>query len=79
MYSSGIILFEMFHPFLTQMERYKVIDDVRKGSLPPEIQDKWPDQVSWGAWLKGMGGFPQNVLGEGLPARVSQNHDTQTV
>ncbi|XP_038070148.1 eukaryotic translation initiation factor 2-alpha kinase 1-like [Patiria miniata] len=44
MYSSGIILFEMFHPFATLMERAKVIGQVRDGSIPKEIHKKWPDQ-----------------------------------
>ncbi|XP_022100914.1 eukaryotic translation initiation factor 2-alpha kinase 1-like [Acanthaster planci] len=44
MFSSGIILFEMFHPFSTQMERAKVIEQVRLGSIPREIHKRWPDQ-----------------------------------
>ncbi|XP_038069865.1 eukaryotic translation initiation factor 2-alpha kinase 1-like [Patiria miniata] len=44
MYSSGIILFEMFHPYKTQMERAGVIGQVRARKIPSEIEKRWPDQ-----------------------------------
>ncbi|XP_071785231.1 eukaryotic translation initiation factor 2-alpha kinase 1-like [Asterias amurensis] len=44
MYSSGIILCELFHPFGTKSERAKVIMDVRKGDVPQEIHTRWPNQ-----------------------------------
>lgn len=41
-FSLGIILFEMFQPFNTEMERIKTLTNVRQGNIPPEFSDKWP-------------------------------------
>ena len=42
MYSLGIVLFEMFHPFHTGMERVKCLDLLRKGDIPECIRQRWP-------------------------------------
>lgn len=42
MYSIGLILFEMFQPFYTSMERTKTLIDLRQGILPSEFTDHWP-------------------------------------
>ncbi|XP_077982833.1 eukaryotic translation initiation factor 2-alpha kinase 1-like isoform X1 [Glandiceps talaboti] len=44
MFSLGIILFEMFHPFGTEMERAKWMSTVRDGIIPEIIKEKWPLQ-----------------------------------
>lgn len=41
----GIILFELFCPFGTEMERVKNIKDLRQGNLPQEFCEKWPEEV----------------------------------
>ncbi|KAK3729626.1 hypothetical protein QZH41_017669, partial [Actinostola sp. cb2023] len=45
-YSLGIILFELFYPFNTEMERVTCIKNLRQGTLPEDITRKWPRQVS---------------------------------
>ncbi|GMF23346.1 unnamed protein product [Phytophthora lilii] len=44
-YSLGILLCELFCSFTTQMERYVVLNNARKGQLPPWFLDKHP-QIS---------------------------------
>eukprot|EP00794_Sanderia_malayensis_P019238 gene19238-21166_t len=43
-YSLGIILFELFSPFKTEMERLLSIRDLRQGTLPLSIKQKWPEE-----------------------------------
>lgn len=42
MYSLGVILFEMYCPFSTGMERSKAISGLRQGQLPPAFKAKFP-------------------------------------
>ncbi|XP_006821478.1 eukaryotic translation initiation factor 2-alpha kinase 1-like [Saccoglossus kowalevskii] len=42
MYSLGIILFELFHPFGTEMERFKHLTAIREGDIPPILKEQWP-------------------------------------
>ena len=44
-YSLGIILFELFCPFGTEMERVKNIKDLRQGRLPQDFYEQWPEEV----------------------------------
>jgi translation initiation factor 2-alpha kinase 1 len=44
-YSLGIVLFEFFQPFNTDMEKHKCIKDLRKGAVPHEFRQLWPEQV----------------------------------
>eukprot|EP00795_Rhopilema_esculentum_P001619 gene1619-16078_t len=41
-YSLGIILFELFMPFKTAMERHELFRGLRKGDLPCQIMERWP-------------------------------------
>lgn len=41
MYSLGIVLCELYHPFSTQMERGKTIDAVKAGSVPRDLKKRW--------------------------------------
>lgn len=45
MYSLGLILFELYHPFQTEMERIDSIQEVRKRSIPAAFEHKWTKQV----------------------------------
>ncbi|XP_060548861.1 eukaryotic translation initiation factor 2-alpha kinase 1 isoform X1 [Pantherophis guttatus] len=47
MYSLGVILFELFQPFGTEMERTKVLMGLRRGSLPLTFCGKWPIQARY--------------------------------
>jgi len=47
-YSLGIILFELFCPFGTEMERVKNIKDLRQGRLPQDFCEQWPEEVRCG-------------------------------
>ncbi|CAF0793196.1 unnamed protein product [Brachionus calyciflorus] len=45
MYSLGIILFELFCPFNTEMERMEFISDLKRDrKFPNEMENKWPSQ-----------------------------------
>ncbi|KAF4129972.1 Protein kinase domain [Phytophthora infestans] len=41
-YSLGVLLCELFCTFTTQMERYVVLSNVRRGQLPPSLVDDHP-------------------------------------
>ncbi|XP_039216289.1 eukaryotic translation initiation factor 2-alpha kinase 1 [Crotalus tigris] len=47
MYSLGVILFELFQPFGTEMERTEVLMGLRRGSLPLSFCGKWPIQAKY--------------------------------
>ncbi|KAG8145656.1 hypothetical protein E2320_012143 [Naja naja] len=47
MYSLGVILFELFQPFGTEMERTEVLMGLRRGSLPLTFCGKWPIQARY--------------------------------
>ncbi|XP_063170992.1 eukaryotic translation initiation factor 2-alpha kinase 1 [Candoia aspera] len=47
MYSLGVILFELFQPFGTEMERTEVLMGLRHGSLPFSFSGKWPIQAKY--------------------------------
>ncbi|XP_058013567.1 eukaryotic translation initiation factor 2-alpha kinase 1 isoform X1 [Ahaetulla prasina] len=47
MYSLGVILFELFQPFGTEMERTKVLMGLRRGNLPLTFCGKWPIQARY--------------------------------
>lgn len=45
-YSAGIIVFELYCPFSTEMERYNCIKDLRKNkTIPRTLLVRWSDQV----------------------------------
>ena len=44
-YSLGLIFFELFYPFATQMERIKTLLDVRNNKYPPRFARELPDEV----------------------------------
>ena len=44
-FSLGIILFELLHPFKTQMERFQVLGDLRKGIIPEDFVVSEPKEV----------------------------------
>lgn len=44
MYSLGIILFELYHPFRTKMERYIEIENVKKFVFSNEMTKNWTKQ-----------------------------------
>jgi len=41
-YSLGIILFELYYPFSTRMEKARVLTDLRNGVLPKQFLQKYP-------------------------------------
>ncbi|XP_025020498.1 eukaryotic translation initiation factor 2-alpha kinase 1 isoform X1 [Python bivittatus] len=47
MYSLGVILFELFQPFGTEMERTEVLMGLRRGSLPFSFSGRWPIQSKY--------------------------------
>ena len=46
-YSLGVILFELFHQYSTEMERYKSLEGLRKGIIPDKMYSFWPVQTRW--------------------------------
>ena len=47
MYSVGILLYELYQPFLTEMERRIALNDLRSNSLPTEFVEQWPSEVRY--------------------------------
>ncbi|KAI6076464.1 Eukaryotic translation initiation factor 2-alpha kinase 1 isoform X1 [Aix galericulata] len=47
MYSLGVILFELFQPFGTEMERAEVLTHLRNGHIPHTFYKKWPVQAKY--------------------------------
>ncbi|ORX95654.1 kinase-like protein [Basidiobolus meristosporus CBS 931.73] len=50
-YSLGIILFELYHPFTTLMERAELLQNLRIGVLPDDFLAKWPKESALILWL----------------------------
>ncbi|KAM9336505.1 eukaryotic translation initiation factor 2-alpha kinase 1 isoform 2-T2 [Symphorus nematophorus] len=42
MYSIGVLAFELFQPFGTEMERVRTLGDLREGKIPDPFCDRWP-------------------------------------
>uniref|UniRef100_S4RAV2 Eukaryotic translation initiation factor 2-alpha kinase 1 n=1 Tax=Petromyzon marinus TaxID=7757 RepID=S4RAV2_PETMA len=47
MYSVGIVLFELFQPFGTEMERVKTIQELRGGVVSSPFTAQWPVQAKY--------------------------------
>lgn len=45
-YSLGLILYELLVSFSTQMERIKVLQNVKRGNFPESFKDKYKKEVS---------------------------------
>ena len=44
-YALGLIFFELFYPFNTQMERIKTLIDARQGLFPARFVRELPEEV----------------------------------
>lgn len=44
-YSLGVILYELFHLFKTDMEKYKCLELLRNGEIDPQTRQYWPEQA----------------------------------
>lgn len=42
MYSIGVLAFELFQPFGTEMERARTLEDLREGNIPDLFCQRWP-------------------------------------
>lgn len=42
MYSIGVLAFELFQPFGTEMERAVILQDLTKGEIPDSFCKRWP-------------------------------------
>ncbi|XP_019127626.1 eukaryotic translation initiation factor 2-alpha kinase 1 isoform X2 [Larimichthys crocea] len=42
MYSIGVLAFELFQPFGTEMERVRTLGDLREGKIPDSFCQRWP-------------------------------------
>lgn len=42
MYSIGVLAFELFQPFGTEMERVCTLDSLREGKIPESFSQRWP-------------------------------------
>ncbi|XP_078720159.1 eukaryotic translation initiation factor 2-alpha kinase 1 isoform X1 [Lampetra fluviatilis] len=47
MYSVGIVLFELFQPFGTEMERVQTIQELRGGVVSGPFTAQWPEQAKY--------------------------------
>ncbi|EDO48785.1 predicted protein [Nematostella vectensis] len=50
-FSLGLILFELFHPFSTEMERIKVMSNVKKRIMPAEFKTSMTLQSQLVTWM----------------------------
>ncbi|RUP21883.1 hypothetical protein BC936DRAFT_139153 [Jimgerdemannia flammicorona] len=50
-YSLGIILFELFYPFATAMERAQALRGLRRGVLPERFVQRWPKESALILWM----------------------------
>ncbi|XP_009068441.1 PREDICTED: eukaryotic translation initiation factor 2-alpha kinase 1, partial [Acanthisitta chloris] len=55
MYSVGVILLELFHPFGTEMERTEVLTHLRNGQIPDTFYKTWPTQAKYVKLLTSQG------------------------
>ncbi|TPX71470.1 hypothetical protein SpCBS45565_g01126 [Spizellomyces sp. 'palustris'] len=46
-YSLGIILFELLHPFATNMERARSLQALREGAMPEKFIEEYPEEAGW--------------------------------
>jgi len=44
-FSLGVILFEMLHPFATKSERAHILTGLRSGKIPDSKQEKYPEEM----------------------------------
>ncbi|KAM5152595.1 eukaryotic translation initiation factor 2-alpha kinase 1 [Mantella aurantiaca] len=47
MYSVGVILLELFHPFWTEMERNDILSSLSKDIIPKPFETHWPIQTKY--------------------------------
>jgi len=47
LYSVGVVMFELYQPFFTAMERAKTLLLVNKGELPVEFKQSWPQKTQY--------------------------------
>jgi len=45
MYSLGLVLYELYHPFNTESERYFCLEDVRRGRVDDKFKQQWMQEV----------------------------------
>ncbi|KAJ8965482.1 hypothetical protein NQ317_017183 [Molorchus minor] len=43
-YSLGLIFFELLVPFTTDMERFKILTDIKENKYPKNFPHKFPDE-----------------------------------
>jgi serine/threonine protein kinase len=46
-FSLGIILFELYCPFATRMERHNVLEDLKKGIISASFMKRWPKEATF--------------------------------
>lgn len=42
MFSIGVLAFELFQPFGTEMERVRTLGDLKEGKIPDSFCHRWP-------------------------------------
>ena len=50
-FALGVIFFELHHPFRTEMERAKVLEDLKKCKFPQGFRDDAPTLIEFTEWL----------------------------
>ncbi|KAL5016923.1 hypothetical protein ScPMuIL_006512 [Solemya velum] len=50
-FALGVILFELFYPFATQMERVKILSEVKEKVFPKKFREEKPKEAEFVAWL----------------------------
>ncbi|XP_072013883.1 eukaryotic translation initiation factor 2-alpha kinase 1-like [Amphiura filiformis] len=75
MYSAGIILFELFHPFSTGMERARCMGDLRHGRIVTEVMKRWPLQSEMMGELVSVNGEDRPSADEVLQSELFVSKD----
>ncbi|XP_030068820.1 eukaryotic translation initiation factor 2-alpha kinase 1 [Microcaecilia unicolor] len=77
MYSVGIILLELFQPFVTEMERTKVLTALRNGHVCSSFNGQWPVQTKYVCLLTSKESSQRPTAAHLLESELF--HNTETV
>lgn len=79
-FSLGLILFELFYCFSTQMERVKILLDVKKQKFPAQFKKEYPSETKYISWLLSPNPADRpsatNILESDLLKDFSSRHNT---
>ncbi|XP_072312363.1 eukaryotic translation initiation factor 2-alpha kinase 1 isoform X2 [Eucyclogobius newberryi] len=75
MYSMGILAFELFQPFGTEMERVRCLGDLKDGKIPDSFGHRWPVLAKHVMKLTNQDASMRPTAGELLQSELFSNKD----